>query len=107
MYYKLDENKNVVETTLLEWSDFLENHHKERIVKQEIVNGKNISTIFLGLIHSYDESKLDIFETMVFDIYKGGRDIYCERHDTWQEAEDGHKRAIEWVKSGCKDIEDE
>ena len=44
-----------------------------------------------------------VFETMVFD---GDRsDIYQERYATWKEAEDGHKRAIEWVKNGCKEDE--
>jgi hypothetical protein len=27
-------------------------------------------------------------------------EIYCRRYSTWQEAEEGHRKAIEWVKEG-------
>ena len=28
---------------------------------------------------------------------------YQERYATWKEAEEGHKRAVQWVKEGCKE----
>lgn len=91
----LDENKNVIPATLLEWSEFLEKTHKERIVKRTEINGLRVSTVFLGIDHSFNGS-LDIFETMIF---KGKKPLdYCDRYSTWQEAEQGHERAIQWIK---------
>jgi hypothetical protein len=34
---------------------------------------------------------------------KGSSEEYCDRYSTWQEAEEGHKVAVEWVKNGCKE----
>ena len=107
MHYKLDKNKNAVEVSVLEWRDNCCN--EERIVKQEEVEDKYISTIFLGLDHNFrwnDEAihKPLIFETMVFNKDKFD-DIYMDRYSTWQEAEEGHKKAVQWVKDGCKDEE--
>lgn len=104
MYYKLDENKNVVPCSLEEWANFIEGRLPTNYfhVGNEIINEKRISTIFLGLCHNYDPfSHVPIvFETMVFDNRRG---IYQTRYSTWQEAEEGHKRAIQWVKDGCKE----
>jgi hypothetical protein len=103
MFYKLDENKNVVQSSLEEWGNFIEgtfptNHMH---VADEEVNGIRISTIFMGICHNYNPfSNVPIvFETMVF---KNGHDIYQDRYCTYQEAEEGHEKAVEWVKNGCK-----
>jgi hypothetical protein len=107
MFYKLDENKNVVESSIEEWATFIEGKDNfptnYRHVGDEIINGKRISTVFLGLCHNFHPySKIPIvFETMVFK--ENGSENYMERYSTWKEAEDGHQRAIEWVKGGCKD----
>lgn len=103
-HFILDENKNVIPASLLEWGEFFENTREERIVNRTEINGLRVSTVFLGLDHSFDGS-LHIFETMVFK--KKSEVGYCERYSTWQEAEEGHKRAIEWVKNGCKDEDTE
>ena len=68
------------------------------------VNGKWVSTVFIGLDHRWlDDGKLEIFETMVFDEGKESTEDYCERYATWDEALEGHGRAVQWVKDGCKD----
>lgn len=95
----LDKDKNVIPATLLEWGQFLQETHDERIVQQTDVEDLIVSTVFLGLDHSFDGS-LHIFETMIFRDENGIG--YCERYSTWKEAEEGHQRAIEWVKGGCK-----
>jgi hypothetical protein len=49
--------------------------------------GCKISTVFLGLDHSFGEGKPLLFETMVF----GGKfDQETNRYSTWDEAEAGH-----------------
>ena len=99
--YILDENKNVVPATLMEWEQFLENTHKERVVNKTEINGLMVSTVFLGLDHSFDGS-LDIFETMMFE---GKESLnYCERYSTWKEAEEGHQRAVQLVIDGYKEM---
>lgn len=40
---------------------------------------------------------------MVFDNEDSADGIYLDRYCTWQEAEEGHKKAIQWVKDTYKD----
>lgn len=75
-YYTLDDDKNVVTTKdVLEWSDFL--HKGERHVATTTVKGNRllwwlgkpdywISTVFLGIDHSFGQGPPLVFETMVF-----------------------------------------
>ena len=99
MYYKLDENKNVVQCTLKEWCDYTEGRtNQSKHVGDNNIDGKRISTIFLGLPYGYYENApLYVFETIVFD---DGSSIYEKRYSTWKEADEGHQRAIEWVRDG-------
>lgn len=102
-HYILDDNKNVIPATLMEWGSYLQQNRKDRIVKKEIVNGCKISTVFIGLDHSFSFSPIpEIFETMIF-VDEDMKDIYLDRYATWKEAEEGHERAVQWVKDGCKD----
>lgn len=61
-----------------------------RVALTEFDDGSYVSTVFLGLDHSFDGSKI-LFETMVFG---GPLHQEMERYRTWEEAEAGHKR---WV----------
>lgn len=74
-----------------------------RFKKQEVVevNGKEyyISTVDLGLDHSYGKGEPLYYETMVFE--KGSPvDLYMERYTTEKQALDGHKRTIDKLKNG-------
>lgn len=103
-FYYLDENKNAIPCDCLTWGYQLKSMKDNKHVGDEEINGKRISTVWLGLNHQRDDCEPPlIFETMVFGEDGYMRDIYCERYSTWQEAEEGHKRAVEWVKNGCKD----
>jgi hypothetical protein len=72
----------------------------EKIVAQEHVGNKWVSTVFLGLDHSYCSTAVSspmIFETMVFE------DDHCEgcfRYSTWDEAVDGHRKVCSELQSG-------
>lgn len=62
-----------------------------------------ISTVFLGINRNYynNNGRLLVFETIVFkDKFNN---IYCRHYFTWQDAEEGHKKALQWVKDGCLD----
>ena len=62
-----------------------------------------VSTVFLGSDHSFGFGGPPVvFETMIFadDLLN---EEYQERYCTWEEAEAGHKRAIEYAERriGC------
>lgn len=71
-----------------------------RHVGNDMINGHYVSTVWLGLDHSYYGGPPQIFETMVFQGDTCG-DIYMDRYTTWGEAVAGHKKAIQWVLNGC------
>jgi len=103
LYYTLDKDNNAVKCSLQEWADLYENTdgRDRRLVGHDHYDNKMISTVFLGLDHNYFGGEPLIFETMIFD--EAGEDGYMERYSTWVEAKEGHNRAIQWVKNGCKD----
>lgn len=107
MFYKLDENKNVVESSMEEWATFIEGRLPANFkhVGDDTINGHRVSTVFLGLCHNfgYHDKTPIVFETMVFK--SRGKEIYQRRYCTWKQAEAGHQEAIQWVKNGCKDEE--
>lgn len=108
MFYKLDDNKNVIPCSAEEWEKLREEMfmNATKHIADDEINDKRISTVWLGLDHKFvGSNKPHVFETMVFTGDSGIED-YCERYSTWKEAEEGHQRAIEWVKNGCKDEED-
>ncbi len=101
-------DKKPVPVPMMEWALWFENAGEERIVKKDDIDGKHVSTVFLGLDHRWVSFSADIvpqiFETMIFS--PGGyAEIYCTRCATWEEAEAQHQKAIEWIKEGCKDDE--
>lgn len=105
MFYKLDEDKNVILTDIIDWANFIEGGASEnyKTVGKDKINKLIISTVFLGLCHNYSQfpGRPIVFKTMIF---KGKKALgYQERYSTWQQAEEGHQRAIEWVKNGCKE----
>lgn len=64
----------------------------DRIVARDVVGKVLISTVFLGLDHSFGNSGPPIlFETMVFPNHvKHLHETHCQRYATWDEAEAGH-----------------
>lgn len=108
-FYKLNEDKTISSCTADEWGKQMELMctTETKHVSDEIVNGKRISTVWLGLDHGFprwsghtENYRPLVFETMVFN-EGSGMDIYCDRYSTWEEAEEGHKKAVEWVVNGC------
>ncbi len=75
---------------VLEWAKEFENQN--RIVGFSQVKKVRVSTIFLGLDHSFNGGKPVLFETMIFG---GKHNEYQERYSTWDEAVEGHKKACE------------
>lgn len=81
---------------VLTWAEWFEK--AERHVAEDHVGDVKISTVFLGIDHSFGQHGPPIlFETMIFG---GPHDDFQERYHTWAEAEAGHKRALDLVKNG-------
>lgn len=90
--YILVDRVPVREPDTLKWAEWFSESREERVVAQEEVGSVTVSTVFLGLNHSFDGCGLEIFETMVF---RRGESIMCQRASTWEEAENNHKAMVE------------
>lgn len=99
MYYVLNDDNSVRGTNdTSEWAEMFQNADR-RIVKQEKVGGLSVSTVFLGIDHSFTwhyEAPV-VFETMIFGLPDD--EEYQERYCTWEEAEAGHARAVMYAQS--------
>lgn len=92
--YILDGHEVVECGDLMKWAEWFET--ADRHVAKTIIGDVKISTVFLGMSHSFGETGPPIlFETMVFG---GEYDEEMERYSTWDEAEAGHKKMVDLVK---------
>jgi len=93
-WYVLDVDKTPRKVSLMQGAAALEN--KDRIVANIVIGKARISTIFLGLDHNYwGKGPPVLFETMIFG---GPEDQYQERYSTWDEAKEGHRKAVKLVR---------
>jgi hypothetical protein len=102
--YYLNDDKTYRPCDMYECGRQMESMRENRTkhIKDEVLDGKRVSTVWLGIDHSYDHVKPLLFETMVFN--EGTYDdLYCERYSSWDEAVKGHSDAVQWVKDGCID----
>ena len=89
-FYILKGKKVIPVKDVLEWAKFYEDFDNRKVANNE-KNGVRVSTVFLGLNHSFLENRLPlIFETMIFG---GEHDQYQDRCSTWKQAEAMHKKA--------------
>ena len=98
--YLLNKRKRPYKVSFFEWGDIFQTSGK-RHLKDKFIKGIRISTVFLGLDHSYlKNQKPQIFETMVFED-ESYSEIYLDRYATYKEAQKGHRKAVRWVLNGC------
>ena len=94
LYYTLDEhNRPVQEPDLLKWAVWYETH--KRHLGNDRVDDVRVSTIFLGLDHSFVEDSPVLWKTMVFG---GEFDQMQERYYCYEDAVNGHERWLEKVR---------
>jgi len=79
---------------LIEWGQWMQTADRH-VAKTKINDNVKVSTVFLGLDHSFGEGPPLLFETMIFG---GEHDQYMERFETWEQAETGHKVAVASIK---------
>lgn len=75
---------------VLEWARWFEAADRQ-VANTVLPSGVRVSTVFLGIDHSFYGGKPILFETMIFGgMYDGEQ----ERYSTWEEAEAGHEKAV-------------
>ncbi len=102
-HYFLNPDHTYRPCDLMEWANQYQT--LKRHVAEDFINDCRISTVWLGTDHnfSYGGGPPLLFETMVFQ--PDFHEVYCDRYTTWAEAEEGHQKAVQWVKDGCKEEE--
>lgn len=93
-WYSLDENRKPYPLPDGEYDRLPD--EKRRVGHTETWNGE-VSTVFLGLDHSWSGPPPLLFETMVFG---GTLDQEQVRYSTWDEAEAGHAAMVAKVNDG-------
>ncbi len=76
---------------LMTWADWFENADNRRVAKTESGDIR-VSTVFLGLDHSYGDGEPQLFETMIFGGEHNNEQWRCA---TWEQAEEQHRIACE------------
>jgi len=95
MYYILDENENPVPASLKQWAEMCEDFNK-RIIANDYIDETRVSTVFLGLDHSFMSGAPIVFESMIFNHPIFEEEQY--RYSTIKEARKNHKALLFKVK---------
>lgn len=93
-YYILEGKTAVSCRDVRAWGKWYGN--ADRKVAHDTIDGVRISTIFLGIDHSFGDGKPLLFETMVFG---GELDQEQDRCSTWDQAEAMHRIMVDRVKA--------
>lgn len=80
---------------VIEWGQWFEKANRQ-VADTKLPHGVRVSTVFLGLDHSFGDGPPILFETMIFG---GKHNEYQERYATWEEAKSGHKEAVKLAKT--------
>lgn len=76
---------------MLTWARKLEDRDYCRVARTTVREGVDVSTVWLGLNHRWDDGAPLIFETMVF---RAGHGRDYQRYSTLAEAQAGHEVAV-------------
>jgi hypothetical protein len=92
--YVLRKNKPVLEPDLLAWAKWFDGANRR--VGRTMVGKSEVSTVFLGLDHSFGRGAPVLWETMVFGGPHGGYQQQCGGN--WEQAEAMHAEVVKMVK---------
>lgn len=100
--YILDENGAVQPChDFMTWAKWFENSNEKRIIAKDKIGDSTVSTVFLGLDHSFTDSDIPVlWETMIFG---GKHNDYLERYSSKEDAIKGHNEAVELVKNNLQE----
>lgn len=100
-------DKDGRELGMWEWAKLFEDKEYARVAETTIKGEWWVSTVWLGLDHNFSpraDAPPVIFETMVFARPRtkenAGRDYYCERYETLEQARVGHLRVVSALEAG-------
>jgi hypothetical protein len=98
-----DDGEPVLCPNIIEWAAWMET--ADRIILRDTIGDSDISTVFLGLDHSFGHHGPPIlFETMIFG---GPCNDECWRYTTKLEALEGHAAAMRQVEETIETINQE
>ena len=86
-------NGIATKTDILTWGRWMQNAPDRVVKRDEFRNGITVSTVFLGLDHSFGVGEPVLWETMVFG--SKTMDHYCERYTSVEAAQRGHQAVID------------
>jgi hypothetical protein len=95
-WYILDENNQPVKSNITDCGKWLQKNPERKAVKQEHIGDVFISTVFLGLDHSFQSDIPMLWETMIFG---GEHDQYQDRYTSYEDALEGHQTALNLVNN--------
>ena len=95
-YYTLQDKKPVKVESYEEWKRWVERANRE-VRRDELQNGVIVVTVFVGQAECMDETQEPLlFETMI----RGGiHDGIVQQFATWEQAEEGHEKALQLVST--------
>jgi hypothetical protein len=105
-------DKVAVPVSAIEWAAWMEGAGaKVKIVKQEVVGRYWVSTVFLGLDHSFGKGGPILFETMIFGRHRNMHSTpefedgeYQTRCSTWEQAEAMHQEAVKYAREKSEEM---
>lgn len=110
MYYYLNDDHTYRLCESEEWANQFQqlSENDKKHIACDVLNGKMISTVWIGTNTSLKTDPPMVFETMVFDsnntgVFAFGECLYEDEYSSWDDALEGHQKAIKWVLNGCKD----
>lgn len=96
--YILDRLGNPVEEPdIKKWGEWFQNTEARVVGFNRLPGDIKVSTVFLGLDHSWDGGPPVLWETMIFG---GEHDSYQDRYTTRDDAIAGHAKALDLAEKG-------
>ena len=91
-YYILNVNGDPEPCDLMTW---LQTARQNRVLASDHIGDVHVSTVFLGLDHSFGGAFPILWETMIFG---GPHDQYQDRYSSKEDALAGHAKALAMVQ---------
>jgi len=88
----------VEEPDLMKWGKFFEDADARTVARADVSPDVYVSTVFLGIDHSYEGGPPVLFETMVFG---GTMEEEMARYTTWDDAVAGHDEMVKRVRASA------
>ena len=90
MYY----NRKGQPIDMMEWGTLCNDLDYKVLARTDLPDGKWVSTVWLGLDHSFGGGAPLIFETMVFPSVGEWMELDCERYTFEEDAMKGHEEMV-------------